>query len=149
MPGKMITPIREVENHLTANATAMMRVLANILCRVGEMCVTEARTGHTYTDQTGNLSSSIGYAVMNGGTLVKMGYAQKVKDGDEGVSEGLAFLQSRAKAASKNGIVLIVTAGMNYAEYVEAKGYVVLSKAAEMAPSLVKELMLKLGFKVK
>ena len=57
-------------------------------------------------------------------------------------------MQSRIKKARKKGIVLIVTAGMNYAEYVEARGYNVLSSAELKAEPLIKSLLTQLGFKV-
>ena len=47
-------------------------------------------------------------------------------EGDEGVTKGLN-LADEAAAQHSNGIVLIVTAGMQYALYVETMGYDVLS----------------------
>ena len=38
---------------------------------------------------------------------------------------------------------------MDYAEYVEARGYVVLSSAELKAPNLMREILTKLGFEVK
>lgn len=145
----MTTSVRVITDKLAADAESKMRVIANTLCYAGEKCIEEARDGGTYIDQTGNLRSSIGYAVLMNGQVIQYDCADKVKDGDEGVSEGLKFLQSRIKKARKKGIVLIVTAGMNYAEYVEAKGYVVLSSAELKAPDIVRQLMTSIGFKIK
>lgn len=149
MPGKMTTPVRVIGDRLNSEVQAKQRVIANTLCYVGERCLIEARDGGTYQDQTGNLRSSIGYAVLMNGQVIQTDCADKVKDGSEGLSEGQQYLRSRILKASKRGIVLIVTAGMNYAEYVEAKGYVVLSNAELMAPQLVKSILTKLGFKAK
>lgn len=149
MPGRMTTPIRVITDKLTAEGQAKLRVVANVLCNVGEQCIIEARNNGSYEDQTGNLRSSIGYAVLMNGQIIQSDCVDKIKNGDEGVSEGLAFLQKRIKSASKKGVCLIVTAGMNYAEYVEAKGYVVLSSAEQKAPILVKQLLTSLGFKCK
>lgn len=149
MPGRMTTPVRVITDKLAADAENKMRVIADTLCYAGEKCIEEARDGGTYIDQTGNLRSSIGYAVLMNGQVIQYDCADKVKNGDEGVSEGLKFLQSRIKKASKKGIVLIVTAGMNYAEYVEAKGYVVLSSAELKAPGIVRQLLTSIGFKIK
>ena len=44
------------------------------------------------------------------------------------------------KAKYPKGLVLIVVAGMNYAAYVEAKGYNVLSSAELMAENILKQL---------
>ena len=149
MPGRMTTPVRVITDKLTAEAKAKLRVIANVLCYVGEQCITEARNGGTYEDQTGNLRSSIGYAVLMNGQVIQSDSVDKIKNGDEGVSEGLQYLQERVRKASKKGVCLIVTAGMNYAEYVEAKGYVVLLYAELKAPVLVKQLLTSLGFKCK
>lgn len=149
MPGRMTTPVRVITDKLTAEAKAKLRVIANVLCYVGEQCITEARNGGRYEDQTGNLRSSIGYAVLMNGQVIQSDSVDKIKNGDEGVSEGLQYLQERVRKASKKGVCLIVIAGMNYAEYVEAKGYVVLSSAELRAPVLVKQLLTSLGFKCK
>lgn len=149
MPGRMTTPVRVITDKLTAKTKAKLRVIANVLCYVGEQCITEARNGGTYEDQTGNLRSSIGYAVLMNGQIIQSDCVDKIKNGDEGVSEGLAFLQKRIKSASKKGVCLIVTAGMNYAVYVEMKGYVVLSSTKLKAPVLVKQILTSLGFKCK
>lgn len=149
MPVRMITPIRVVGGYLTAEAQAKLQVIANVFCYVGEKCIIEARNGGTYTDQSGNLRSSIGYAVLMNGQVIQSGCVDKIKNGDEGVTEGQKYLQSRIKKANKKGVVLIVTAGMNYAEYVEAKGYVVLSSAKLKAPVLVKQILISLGFQCK
>lgn len=149
MPVRMTTPIRVITDHLAAGAQAKLRVIANVFCYVGEQCIIEARNNGSYEDQTGNLRSSIGYAVLMNGQVIQSDHVEKIKNGDEGVSRGLAFLQSRIKKASKKGVCLIVTAGMNYAEYVEAKGKVVLSSAEQMAPHLIKQLLTQLGFKCK
>lgn len=149
MPGRMTTPVRVITDKLAAEAKAKLRVMANVLCYVGEQCITEARNGGSYEDQTGNLRSSIGYAVLMNGQVIQSDSVDKTKNGDEGVSEGLQYLQERIRKANKKGVCLIVTAGMNYAEYVEAKGYVVLSSAELKVPVLVKQLLTSLGFKCK
>lgn len=149
MPGRTTKPIRVVGDYLTAEANSKLQVIANVFCYVGEQCIIEARNGGTYTDQSGNLRSSIGYAVLMNGQVIQSDCVDKIKNGDEGVSEGQKYLQSRIKKANKKGIVLIVTAGMNYAEYVEAKEYIVLSSAELKAPVLVKQKLTSLGFKCK
>ena len=148
MPGRMTTPVRVVGDYLTAEANAKLQVIANTFCYVGEQCIIEARNCGTYTDQSGNLRSSIGYAVLMNGQVIQSDHVEKIKDGDEGVTEGQKYLQSRIKKASKKGVCLIVTAGMNYADYVETKK-VVLSSAELKAPILVKQLLTSLGFKCK
>lgn len=149
MPGKMITPIKVIGDHIKASVEAKMKVIVNTFCYVGEQCIIEARNNGDYTDQTGNLRSSIGYAVIWNGKVIQKELADKVKIGDEGTSKGEKFLSDRIKKAQKKGIVLIVTAGMNYAEYVEAKGYNVLTSAELKAGPLIKSILTQIGFKVK
>lgn len=149
MPGRMITPLKVIEDKVKVSVEAKTKVIVNIFCYVGEQCIIEARDSGDYTDQTGNLRSSIGYAVVWDGKVVQRDCIDKVKQGDKGVSEGDDYLSKCIKKARKKGIVLIVTAGMNYAEYVEAKGYNVLSSAELKAGPLVKSLLTRLGFRMK
>lgn len=109
---------------------------------LGEMCVTHAREIPKeigFTDQTGNLRSSIGYMVFVDGVAVHESY--------EGTPEGIKAGQDLSKkigAKYKNGVSLVVTAGMNYAVHVEARGRDVLSSAEILAkkelPKMLDEL---------
>ena len=107
------------------------------LQKLGEMCVTHARNiapkskgGDGFDDITGNLRSSIGYMVFVDGTAVHTGYEQ-VKGGSEGIQKGQALAKKVGEAS--NGICLVVTAGMNYALYVESKGRDVIASAEHLA----------------
>lgn len=149
MPGRMTTPLQMIGDKINASVEAKLKVIVNTLCYVGEQCIIEARDSGNYTDQTGNLRSSIGYAVVWDGKVVQRDCIDKVKQGDKGVSEGDDYLSKCIKKHRRKGIVLIVTAGMNYAEYVEAKGYNVLTSAELKAGPLVKSLLTRLGFRMK
>lgn len=149
MPGRMITSLQQIRGMIEAGVEARQKVIVNALCYVGEQCIIEARDGGTYTDRTGNLRSSIGYAVVLDGKVVQRDCVEKVKDGEDGVANGDAFLSKRISKARKKGIILIVTAGMNYAEYVEAKGYNVLTSAELKGKDLVRSLLTRLGFVIK
>ena len=149
MPGRMTTPIQTIGDKINASVEARLQVIVNTLCYVGEQCIIEARDGGTYTDQTGNLRSSIGYAVVWDGKVVQRDCIEKIKQGDKGVSDGNEYLSKCIKGRRRKGIVLIVTAGMNYAEYVEAKGFNVLTSAELKAGPLVKSLLTRLGFRIR
>ena len=149
MPGRMTTPIQTIGDKINASVEARLQVIVNTLCYVGEQCIIEARDGGTYTDQTGNLRSSIGYAVVWDGKVVQRDCIDKIKQGDKGVSDGNEYLSKCIKRRRRKGIVLIVTAGMNYAEYVEAKGFNVLTSAELKAGPLVKSLLTRLGFRIR
>jgi hypothetical protein len=93
---------------------------------LGEECVKIAReipASVGFTDQTGNLRSSIGYVVFKNGIAIHEGY--------QGTSEGIQSGKSLAEKVgkSKQGVALIVTAGMNYAIYLESNGRDVLTSA--------------------
>ena len=146
---KMTTPLKIIEDSINASVEAKQKVVVNTLFYVGEQCIIEARDNGNYTDQTGNLRSSIGYAVIWDGKVIHRNSITKVKKGDKGVAEGNDYLSKCIEKASNKGVVLIVTAGMNYAQYVEAKGRNVLSSAQIKAEPLIKSLLTQIGFKVK
>lgn len=89
---------------------------------LGEECVTMVRNPHPkdWNDITGNLRSSIGYAIYEQG-LEKMRSAfVSVNGGQEGSARGNEYVTELAKLYSST-YALVVVAAMNYAEYVEAK----------------------------
>lgn len=95
----------------------------------GEEAINYARSINTYKDQTGNLRSSIGYVVYKNGSLFYQSSFNKVKDGGQGQTKGVDLAHDVAKGLPAHGFSLVVVAGMNYAFYVETKGYDVLTGA--------------------
>lgn len=99
------------------------------LSYLGEECVKRVRDRSpkdSWNDQTGNLRSSIGYMVLYNGQPVQQGgfiptpNAPK-GDGSKGRSDGEKFLQETvAEVARDNSFALVIVAGMNYADKVEA-----------------------------
>lgn len=97
------------------------KVIFNALSRLGEMCVAKIRersAAQSWCDQTGNLRSSIGYAVVHNGNVSISDFAV-VGNGAEGATDGKDFAAKVASGIRKKW-ALIVVAGMNYASYVEA-----------------------------
>jgi hypothetical protein len=86
--------------------------------------VKRAKSTNTYIDRTGNLRSSIGYVLCINGVEVDSSFKGV---GEEGVRKGYELATRIAGNAGSNGIVAVVVAGMDYALYVEAKGYDVLT----------------------
>jgi len=117
--------VSELEAQLINYAVNNENKFIAALIRIGNEFVNSARSTSTYQNQTYNLRSSIGYVIANNGVVVKRNYEQ-FGDANIGVTEGLN-LADEVAAENSNGIVLIVTAGMNYALYVEAMGYDVLT----------------------
>ena len=128
-----------VEKQLIQWAAKNERRFIIALSYLGEEFVNRARSISTYLDQTGNLRSSIGYVIAKNGRVLKRNYEQ-VLDGNEGVTEGLN-LADKAAAEHPRGIILIVTAGMNYALYVESMGYDVLSGSIPNKSQILGEFM--------
>lgn len=101
-----------------------------IMQRVGEQFVTDARNAVNiqgsafskgdYTDQTANLRSSIGYFIIKDDQVVK----ENLSGNWSGRS---AAKKAIRQAGYKPGYRIIGTAGMEYASYLESKGYNVIS----------------------
>lgn len=91
-----------------------------------------AKLTDTYKDRTNNLRSSIGYVLYNDGQKIG-GSFSKSGAGEEGNGNtGVALGEDVAdKVASKyaSGYVVVLVAGMEYAAYVEARGFDVISGA--------------------
>jgi hypothetical protein len=106
-----------------------------IFQRIGETFVTEAKDALNispaafpkgdYQDRTKNLRSSIGYFVLKDGQIVN----SKI----EGTSMGTATSKVVLASIPKSGYQLIGVAGMEYASYVESRGYNVITSQKEVA----------------
>jgi hypothetical protein len=112
-----------------------------VLTIAGEAAIAEARKSGSYTDQTGNLRSSVGYAMV-GQQAGKVDTVAGFKGTQAGQVEGEAAARKLALSANPN--TLIVVAGMKYGKYVQAKGYNVLYTAEQVA----RNTLTKMGLKV-
>lgn len=142
----------DIRKRLDAFLEEVERAEIEALAKLGEECVTHAREIPAevgFKDQTGNLRSSMGYVIFKDGVAIHTWY-EKVppKKPKEGVVyDGMERGKQLAEEVGKNtkGIVLVVTAGMNYATYVEAKGRDVLASAEILAqrklPKVLSELI--------
>lgn len=143
----------ELAQQLNTTQDRIIEAALNTLMYVGEQCIIQARDHGNYNDITGNLRSSIGYVVLRAGKIVKQATPKAYKgpkgDGSKGVSEGQLLLK-RLAGDYPSGLVLIVTAGMNYAVYVEdLRHRDVLASSRLLAEKLVPELLEKIGLKKK
>lgn len=123
----------EVQERFSAFVGKIQQQQVKRLQMLGEMCVNNARSVPKETgfeDQTGNLRSSIGYAVFVDGVAVHSFY-DEVKGGAVGAKAGADLSQKIGERT--NGVCLVVTAGMNYALYVEARGRDVIASAEQLA----------------
>lgn len=95
-----------------------------VACYEGELWARYARDNHTYTDRTGNLTNSIGYAVAKKDKLVNSDIP------GSGISKANALkVAMRLASSCISRYTVIVVAGMNYAASVESKGYNVILPA--------------------
>lgn len=107
-------------------ADSLYQKIINSFIMAGETFIVNARgqmQNHAmgqYKDQTTNLRNSIGYFVFHNGELVHE---------KNNIVTNLANIQDIIKPS---GFQLIGIAGMNYASYVESKGYNVISCQADI-----------------
>lgn len=114
--------------------------LINSLFYLGEELINEARVSGTYTDRTGNLRSSVGYVIFVDGEKVNYNLIDK---SGEAEAEAKDFINSiiREEPMLSKGVSLVFFAGMEYALYVEAKGYDVISGSIPEERTVIKTLM--------
>ena len=137
---KRITTDAEITQYLEKRIDELRGKIIEAFSYVGEQAVNEARQNHRYKDQTGNLTSSIGYCVLDNGNVVLESSFEVVKEGKQGSQDGRNFLH-RLMAEHPTGIALIVVAGMEYAAYVEAKNLNVLDSAEQLAEKLLPQVL--------
>lgn len=126
----------------------------NFIQVIGPTVTTHAKSYSTFKDQTGNLRSSLGFILAKNGTIIDEGGFRQVNgpqgNTGEGLRKGKAYAEELARSSGK-GYVLIVVAGMNYAGYVEAKGYNVLTESGTYLESevnkMINRILKKAGFR--
>ena len=138
------TPDSAFSNFLDETKQVVFKRALKAFMYVGEVCLKEARLNGNYIDQTGNLRNSIGYAVLFNGEVIQ----ESTFANTEGGQKGKKHLDA-LKKQYQTGIVLIVSTGMSYAAYVEARNYNVITSAELLAIKLVPQIMKQLGFEVR
>lgn len=134
----------DIEARFNAFLDVVKEEQINALRYLGEKCVAHARAipkEQGFEDQTGNLRSSIGYAVFVDGVAAHSSY-EEVKGGAIGAKAGENL--SKKIGELTNGICLVVTAGMSYALYVESKGRDVITSAEQLAERELPRMLEKL-----
>lgn len=120
---KMTTQISDISTEIYRSVEIIREEVLRALSYLGEVCVRKIKdrtAQESWIDQTGNLRSSIGYAIYEYGRKEIESAFRIVKKGQEGVIQGQEVIDELARTYS-NTYALVVVAGMNYAEYVEAK----------------------------
>ena len=112
---------REVERWFDYFVDRAEEKIYLLLQRAGEEFVKIARDKGKYTDQTGNLRSSIGYIIVKDGKILSENFELSQRGTDRINGERAAKrLTSELASIYNKGFALIGVAGMKYAVYVEA-----------------------------
>lgn len=120
---ELVTSYNEIENILLKMLEIINNEIVRAFSYLGENCVKKIRdrsASESWIDQTGNLRSSIGYAIYSDGKKEIESAFSIVGKGREGQEKGRKMVEELAHLYSDT-YALVVVAGMNYAEYVEAK----------------------------
>lgn len=142
----MQPPMRVLEAYFASVLNIVHEEIKRTLSYLGEQSVKKARNRsgqESWFDQTGNLRSSIGYAIYEHGKKDVESAFGIVKQGAEGTNEGRKMVEELASMYSQT-YALVVVAAMNYAEYVEAmENKDVLASTELWAKSIVDSYMEK------
>lgn len=134
----------EIEATLRKRLADELNAMVYRLYEIGLSAVNTIRQNHAYQDQTGNLTSSVGCAVVVDGEIMQISGFEAIKPtGEQGAREGRSYVQSLA-SQFPTGITLIVVAGMNYAAYVERRGIGGMTGGELFAKQAVEDLLLEL-----
>lgn len=143
---RLVTPQSEVSMYLIQSLRIIHEEVKRALLYLGEQSVVKVRDRsgeESWFDQTGNLRSSVGYALYERGRKEFESSFSIIKQGAEGSEEGRRMVEELAHEYS-NTYALVVVAAMNYAEYVEAmENKDVLASAELFARGKVNEYLNK------
>lgn len=118
----MTTKPDELHKIMMKEAERVERLTIRALSELGERCVDRIRDrsgDKSWYDRSGNLRSSVGYVIAHNGSIIRYSDFSQVGQGSEGTKTGKDLAEELVKRYS-NDYVLVVVAGMNYAEHVEA-----------------------------
>ena len=139
----------EIRRHLAAVNGLMQSAILEQLKYVGREAVNVMRSNkaNDYTDRTGNLRSSCGYAIAYDGDVKSISDFSAVKDGGDGSDQGRELARKIAVEDSQGRRwALVLVAGMNYASYVQnLHGRDVIESASVKAEGLIREFQRKLS----
>lgn len=145
---------RQLDDDFARFQAAYDKAAIDEMIRIGEELVKVARldknVAKLYTDRTANLRNSIGYIVIHNGEVIISSfdgntppdtrYADKA-DAAMAHAKGLDYAMQVSRQLDKNKTYLVLVAGMEYAVYVEGKGFGVLSGADVELTSRAGEFM--------
>ena len=127
------TPDSAFSNFLDDTKKAVIGRAIKAFIYVGEACLKEARLNGNYTDRTGNLRNSIGYAVLFNGEVMEESAFANTKGGQNG--------KKHLDSLKKNYPVLQT--------HPKTVFYHFLTSSELLANKLVPQIMKQLGFEMK
>lgn len=136
--------VKDLVKDLDVEIQKVESVIQNELVRVGLEFVRNARINADFTDRTGNLRSSIGFVLLKDGQNVFEDFERSGsgKNPEKGIPTAKQFMFEGLKGSEMNrGFVLAVVAGMDYAVFVESRGFDVITSSAMKADSNLKTAM--------
>jgi hypothetical protein len=119
---------REIDQFLNDVIRIIKLELDHIALQIVNDARLRSKSEGGFDDQTGNLRNSMGYILMCDGEIIHEEFSATAAgtDGSEGIEKGKNEAQKIA-AEAHQGWAVILVAGMEYASWVEAKGYSVLT----------------------
>ena len=139
------TNSQSVLNELQRGYRTIENGIIRILQYAGEQFVKDAREGlkidgafprGDYSDRTANLRSSIGYFILKDGVIIN----SSIEGTAEGITAGRAVLGT---IPDKSGYQLVGVAGMEYASYVESRGFNVITSQSDIAIVNIERMLQK------
>lgn len=137
--------IADIKKQVAQKKELIEQVILRRFQRIGEAFIANARSNDTYRDQTGNLRSSIGYVILKNGEQL---FASFPGDKSQGKTKAGKVVDD-VKDKYPQGFVLIVVAGMEYAAYVEAMGYDVLTASGIAAENDLRKAVEQISKKIR
>lgn len=138
--------MEDVESYIKAESDAWFDELCDELRAKGKEFTERARakinkTGKVFNNITWNLVSSMGYALVQNNKIVES-YFPSVKAGTTGESVGAKYAKGEVfeTAHTKDDILLVLVAGMDYALFLDVKGYDVISSSSAAFETELKQL---------
>ncbi len=118
----MTTKVGSVEAYFKYGERIVKSEILRVFSKLGEECVRRVRDRsalESWQDRTGNLRSSVGYAIYEHGIAEMTSMFQSVMGGTLGADRGREMARELASQYAKT-YTLVVMAAMNYASFVEA-----------------------------
>lgn len=149
---KQLTPTETIINAIEYSLSEEIRIILERIAYIAEAAINEQRDKgqqyrslskeqlkkvrqkkHTpdFIDDTRNLRNSIGYMLLYDGQEIVANFKSEVS----------RKIAQNAMNGETKGIVLILTAGMEYAMYVSSRGYDVLDTAEIFCKNKIKEMI--------